>query len=246
MQTQHYAIVDGRMSAACRKTLENYGFFPILLPQNPNYDVPVCAHPDLSLFPYPHGVLALKPAYDSIFEQMFDEEGGEVRHNVMCVGEDFKKVSYPADCRFNFALCGNKLIGNMRVIHPCIAALAEKYGWKKIHVHQGYAKCNICIISENALITEDVGIAAACEKEKIEVLLLQTKGVALNGYDYGFIGGASSSVWESSHGKHIFFCGNFQAHHEAERIIRFCLAHDVRPLSLSDEPLYDYGSVFLR
>ena len=43
-------------------------------------------------------------------------------------------------------------------------------GYEIINVKQGYAKCSICVVSDNAIITADKGIAKAAIQNRIDVL----------------------------------------------------------------------------
>lgn len=241
----HFAIIDSRMSALCKQALREHGLTLLEIPENPCYSQPISAHPDLFVFPYPNGILVDHSIASLLEKHLFDGEAFD--RSVLFRKESWEEriVHYPDDCRLNFALCGHYLIGNPRAMHRELEQLVQRYGWEIIAVRQGYAKCNICIVSDNALITEDIGIAKACGQKGIDVLFLRTGAVRLAGYPYGFIGGASSSVVTASDEKQIFFCGNIFTHPEYERIRDFCRKYNVQVTSLSNEPLQDFGSVFV-
>ena len=96
------------------------------------------------------------------------------------------------------------------------------------------------MVSDNALITADKSIYSISQNNGLDALLISEGHVDLNGYGYGFIGGASGAV-----DSYVLFCGDLSNHPDGERIAEFCQKHGKAPVSLSDEPLYDYGTVML-
>ncbi len=246
VQRGHTAIIDSRMPISAKKELQKH--FRILeVPINKRYDGPIQAHPDLFVFPFPDGILAGESVcryFRQNHERLFCSKQGSLRlFPITSTGND--NLRYPNDCALNFACCGQYLIGNFDHIHPVLSNVAEHYAWKRLSVRQGYAKCNICTVSDGALITEDRGIADACKKVGMDVLCLETHGVRLHGYAYGFIGGASSSVCRLNDEKCILFAGDVAAHPEYEKIECFCAHYGVRPISLCNEPLSDFGSIYI-
>ena len=244
---QNCVFIDNRMSDACKIGLKRY-YKTIELPCFEALDEPINAHPDLFLFPYHEGFLVEQSTSALLTklcekQMFFFADDIDSTHIVRFRGNSKDGVRYPQDCILNFAMCGNYIIGNRKVIHPRMAELILKYRWKFIHVEQAYAKCNVCTVADNALITEDEGIAKECMERELDVLLIKRGAVKLPGYAHGFIGGASSAPYPSSDGTKLFFCGCIEKHPEYEKIRRFCRKYDVMPVSLSNEPLTDYGSV---
>ena len=108
-----------------------------------------------------------------------------------------------------------------------------------IDVRQGYTKCSVCPIDENSIITADCGIAKKARQHGFDVLEVSNIGVNLDPLSCGFIGGASGVFHDA-----VYFCGNLDAHPDAESIKAFCKSHNKQTVSLSDEPLYDVGTMF--
>ena len=237
-----YAVIDCRMSEKCRESLIKLGFKLIFINKNVNLDPPVSAHPDISVFIYKNIIIAEKNCVGIFREHMFKKRQCDWRLTEGCNFNS--ETEYPYDCSLNFAVCGKHLIGNVKNANPMILEIANKNNLELVNVNQGYAKCNICIVSENALITEDKGIADKCRECGIDVLLLNKNSVKLDGYNYGFIGGATGTVFETESNK-ILFCGNVEKHPEYDNIKVFCKKHGAVPISLSDEELYDYGSIII-
>lgn len=233
-----YAIIDERMSDKCKSTLNNDGFCLIEVRSNPNLDISISSHPDIFVFKYKNTLICEPNIGITLKKHLFDLD--KERFNLI-YGDTFSTdTKYPNDCAYNFAVCGKHLIGNIKHADKGIRKLIDFSGLTVINTKQGYAKCNICVVSDNAIITEDKGIARTCSSAGIDVLLLDTNSVKLNGYKNGFIGGASGK-----YNNKLYFCGNIEKHPEYKKINQFCATHNTIPISLSDENLYDYGSIII-
>ena len=140
---------------------------------------------------------------------------------------------YPENIIYNAAVCGRYFIHNTRYTDPELFSAAgeyikEKYAdsedpgrrvMKKVYVRQGYTKCNIAVIDDSHIITEDRGIAKEIAHkcgDDIKVLLIEHGHVALRGFPYGFIGGASGRV-----GNEMIFNGSIKEHPDYSRIKEF-------------------------
>ena len=108
-----------------------------------------------------------------------------------------------------------------------------------IHTNQGYTKCSVAVVSENAVITADKSIGSACRSFGIDVLTVCEGHVSLPPYDYGFIGGASGIKDDN-----VYFCGSLDRHPDGERIKEFSEKHGKAAISLSDGGLQDVGTLF--
>ena len=113
----------------------------------------------------------------------------------------------------------------------------NKNGYRIINVKQGYTKCNVCPIADNAFITEDSGICKTVRNtaDDIKVYLLTPGSVRLDGFEYGFIGGASGR-----YGENILLCGSITKTEELKKIID---KTNLKIITLSEKELYDFGSI---
>jgi hypothetical protein len=113
-------------------------------------------------------------------------------------------------------------------------------GLEPIDIKQGYTKCSISVVDENAIITADIGIAREAEKRGIEALLIEpSQGILLPGLDYGFIGGSSGlldrDIWP--------------VYGDARKLVSFPSIYDflskknIKILSLSDGNVVDLGGI---
>ncbi len=242
-------FADGRIAADIEAALRARGYDVLRLPPFPALAPQVASHPDMLIFAVPHllspdgkitarGKIFCHERYLGIAAEQFagaERLGYEIIPTSQPVSE-----KYPGDILFNCALIGKKLIANAKFASKQILGWASKSGIEVVNVRQGYAKCSVCAVSDNAVITADHGIAAAARAAEISVLHLPGAYAKLCGYDKGFIGGASGND-----GDILFFTGALSSlgQENAACIADFCTEHSKKAVSLSDAPLYDYGSL---
>jgi len=107
-------------------------------------------------------------------------------------------------------------------------------------VNQGYAKCSVCILNKEAVITSDLGIYRAALGKNIDVLLIPPqRSISIPGYDYGFIGGSTGLV--SS--KKIAFTGDLKTLDSWESILLFLQKYGITPVTLGASAVLDLGSL---
>lgn len=166
---------------------------------------------------------------------------------------DIKKLNnkYPEDAIYNAACTDRFFIHNLKITFP---SLLSKLGIKNathtsppkdpeivpVMVKQGYSKCNVCIVDEYSIITEDVGIAKACEKAGLNILLISRGHVRLSEFEYGFMGGATGHL-----GDRILFNGNLLNHPDCEEIISFIKTRNLDIVYFEEYPLTDIGSIII-
>ena len=146
---------------------------------------------------------------------------------------------YPSDVLFNALLLKNRIYGLTSALSKELINLANKYKIEIVNVRQGYTKCSVCKVSENAIITADEGIAKAAQARGVDVLQIRAGHVRLDGYDCGFIGGSSGA----SDGA-VYFCGDVLSHPDGKMISEFCEKHKKSCISLSNDTLFDVGTLF--
>ncbi len=146
------------------------------------------------------------------------------------------KGEYPNDVVLNCAIFG----GNLVCFPKGTAAkiLEENADKRLFSVKQGYCKCSICPVTENAIITDDVGIYNKT-KEILDVLLIDKGDIFLEDKNYGFIGGASAKINEDT----MLFFGNVDTHRNAGDIKTFLKAQGVKYKNLFNGNLVDIGGI---
>ncbi|MBE6681807.1 MAG: hypothetical protein E7600_05960 [Ruminococcaceae bacterium] len=225
-------IVDSRIYIESEIKLNELGYKLIKLDKQKGFDEAVSAHPDMF-------ALKVKDTWfvDSCVNNMFTFADSKT----VCIRDDTNGFvyKYPYDITFNCAGFGNYLVCNKRHTANEIIRFAEENGINVINTKQGYAKCSICIVSDNAIITEDEDILKNCNSKGIDVLKVHKGYVKLYGYNYGFIGGCCGLIEKNI----LAFNGNVKKHPDYKSIKEFCDFHNVDIISLCDKELYDIGSI---
>ncbi len=147
---------------------------------------------------------------------------------------------YPRNVALNAAKVGKYIICRVDSLDDKVKAYCKANNFTLINVKQGYAKCSCAVVSDNAVITEDIGIYRTLSKTDIEVLLIGKGSVTLEGADCGFIGGASG--YNKSNNT-LYFCGDICEHPDFEKIKGFCDKHGTKIECLSDSQLLDIGGI---
>lgn len=173
---------------------------------------PVSSHPDIYMCSIGPG----RPVYFGCSEKIGSKYPDNIIYNAACTGRFFIHTLKYTDLEL-------------------IKILPETLEY--IDVPQGYTKCNTLIVDENSIITSDVGIYNSCYG-KLEVLLIEKGYIKLQGFDYGFIGGASGRV-----GSTIIFNGDVTLHPDYEKIAAFIEDRDLKIKYFTEYPLEDIGSI---
>ncbi len=232
------ALIDHRAPNNLLRALETCGIRPLLLPSHPALPHPVAAHPDMNLFFAQDRILCTKE-YVRIAERQLAELARESGRTIDPIDEEVGD-RYPLDIRLNAAPVGEFLF-----CHPTyVASKLKKLGYRTVPVRQGYAKCATIPVGDRALITADPSIAREATAMGLDVLKVSPAHIDLQGYDTGFLGGATSYTPYQKNDR-ILFCGDLWRHPDADKIEAFCNQRHVQTVSLTNTPLTDLGTVFL-
>lgn len=220
-----FVFTDCHLSAQAAHVLSAHGHCVLPCLPHPTLDPAIASHPDMLLFAA-YGLVLTHADYTLPIKAPAAKAIKQV------VGQ-----KYPQDVLLNAAVIGKYLVCRPDVTAIEVLELAQKNGIRILPVRQGYAKCNVCVVSPGAAITEDASIAQALSTAGIDVLHLIPGHVSLPGYPYGFIGGASGND-----GKHVFFNGDLSLHPQGKEISEFCKKQKKEPISLASHALIDVGS----
>ena len=150
---------------------------------------------------------------------------------------DFIKGSYPDDVKLNFTVINNLVVGNFRYADKNFKeAIFDK---NKINVKQGYCKCSVLVVNENALITDDESIYRKTLENGFDSLLISKGDIRLEGHKYGFIGGASGKISKNT----VVFFGNIKKHRDFDKIEHFLGLHNCDFVCTDNGPLRDIGGI---
>ena len=209
--------------------LKQKGFDVILLAPFSALSHPVDTHADMLLL--------------TIGDTVFVHKDYEIKldgfNNVIRIDEPMSN-KYPNDILLNIAIVGKNVFCNTKYASKTVLNYLIENSFFIHHVSQGYAHCSTCIVSENAIITADVGIAETASKVGIDVLKISEGSISLPPYNHGFIGGACGS-----HNDKIYFCGSLSYHPDGEKIHQFCEKHGKQVIELVDSPLVDVGGIII-
>ena len=229
-------LASSVLSYECASSLRNLGFEPIIMPEYTRLQRGVSSHPDMLAFIYGNKYICTKEYY-SIAREIFEKINSLGYSPILT--DEIPSEKYPNDILFNVLPLEDKILCLKKGISKKLISFATRNNLQIINTNQGYTKCSVCKISENAIITADKGISELAKSIGIDVLTIREGHVNLDGYGYGFIGGASG-VYEDT----VYFCGDISKHPDGKQIVAFCEKHKKSCVSLSNEELFDVGTLF--
>jgi hypothetical protein len=141
---------------------------------------------------------------------------------------------YPNDIYLNALRLGDTVYGRCDILSQIILNDTKN----AVNIHQGYARCSACVIDQNAIITADRSIAGAAGARGVEVTLIESGNIELDGYRYGFIGGASG-LFDGC----VAFIGDPMTHPSGDKITAAVLNRGMNIIILDDGVLCDCGGL---
>ena len=232
------AIVNHTFPREAENTLTLLGHRTLRLPPHPNLPEPVASHPDMLLFFAPNAIFCTK-SYSKIATRELEEISSSYGAPIRYIEKEYEK-EYPHDVLLNALPLGKHLLCNAKTIAQELLTL----GLEPCHVNQGYTKCSVLPLGNNALITSDASIAKSAKERGIAVLQIQEGHISLSGYDHGFIGGCASFAPRGGMNT-VFFCGDLLQHPDAPKIEYFFQVNGFNIMSLSNIRLCDTGTIFM-
>ena len=226
-------IVNCKTPFKMRETLLKIGCEIILSNEIDGNNSLIKFHPDIQLHVLDKKNIVCAPSCYEYYKSILPNEINIIK------GKMEVDVTYPYDCAYNVARVGEYVICNTNTTDKTIL---DYYKNQKhiIHVNQGYAKCNICIIDENTILTEDIGIHNTIVHSKLQLnsYLIPKGSILLKHFPYGFIGGASGKIENN-----LFWYGNISTHPSYNTIYDIVNKRGVKMISLSSDPVEDFGSI---
>ena len=191
-------------------------------------DKSVSTHPDMQIHFVSDSLAFCEPTVFDYYKEVLPE------HIILKKGIFKIGRTYPENCAYNIARVGGFVLCNTKYAEKSILDYYNTHNFTIINIKQGYAKCNICPISNEKFITEDMGIyKTTLNVSGLTGIPIKVGGVCLNGFDYGFIGGASGITEDS-----VLFTGSIP-----ENIIDIIKQTGRHIVSLSSGRLFDLGSI---
>lgn len=214
------------------KELNDLGIECLTLKANPLLDDEINSHADISAFNFGNGQILLN-------EGTIGED--ELKNIGLTPVYCNKVISspYPNDIALNVAFTGRNIICNSRYTATEIKDFAQRNNIELINTKQGYSKCNLCIVDENAVITEDKGLAYLLKNYQFDVLLISSGDIYLSDKHYGFLGGASCRIGNDK----MYFSGDLSSHRDYKSIVSFLELYNIKPVYNKSRRLTDFGGI---
>ncbi len=191
-------------------------------------DKSVSTHPDMQIHFVSDSIAFCEPTVFDYYKEVLPEHIVQ-KKGIFKIGR-----TYPENCAYNIARVGRFVLCNTKYAEKGILDYYNTHNFKIINIKQGYAKCNICPISNEKFITEDMGIhKTTLNVSGLTAIPIRVGEVCLSGFDYGFIGGASGISEDS-----VLFTGPV-----SENIIDIIKGTGRHIVSLSSDKLFDLGSI---
>ncbi len=209
--------------------LNKLGIETVAIPESPDLDEEINNHADILAFKLSDKKLIIS---SSIIGELTDKLKG---YDLFSCNDIHSP--YPSDVKLNCALIGNYFVCNTSTVSPILLDWAKKQNYTIISTKQGYTKCNLCILNNTAVITEDKGLSSLLKKYQIDVLEIHPGYINLSEKHYGFIGGASMRISDTE----IYFSGDISLHPDFNEIIYFLNKYNFNAIYNSNRPLRDFG-----
>ncbi|MBV1757530.1 MAG: hypothetical protein KMY55_06760 [Dethiosulfatibacter sp.] len=229
------AIVDYRMDEKIIKQLNHYCSKIIMTRPHPNLMEPVNGHPDMVMMQYDNWTLVVCPEEYEYYLGKFAGKGIRV-----IKGTNRLNRVYPLDIPYNAVRVENAIIHHGAYTDGMVVKRATMDKLVRLDVKQGYTKCSVINMQNHGIITADKQIAKIAKDYGIDTLLISAGNVGLNGFDYGFIGGASGY-----HNGRLFLTGTLDHHPDCNNIKDFIRSKGLQVVHLSNNPIYDYGTLII-
>lgn len=213
------------------KAIENLGHNTIKAETVKTFHLPEQKHADMQVLPINNDIFILQEC-EVLKEKLKNKSLHLCNKNV--------GKSYPENIILNFLYLNNKLYGKMSAIDDSLLSYCTLNNIERINVNQGYTRCSVLVINDNAVITSDISLKKAFEANGVDVLLISSGSIVLDGFDYGFIGGASGCLDNNT----IIFFGNIKNHPDYNSIKNFCIKYKKNMEILCEHlPLTDIGGM---
>lgn len=226
-------IIGERYRSRLEAALADLDMDVLWLSDNPYIDSRLAGHADLSVIRLEKKIIASRYIIeDDNYVNFLTNEGYDVLPARAAQGK-----KYPEDSNLCACVAGNSLIHNLHYTDP---AILDIFQGEKIHVGQSYARCSCCVVDADCLISADSGIEHAVYKHNIELLKIKAGGIVLDGFDYGFIGGASIVLDDA-----VLFTGMISDEHDRCCVEAFVRNRGKQPIYLSHGRVFDIGGAIV-
>lgn len=229
---EFYYLCSPHLPKEVREILRSLGGQGFDIPECPRLAKPVAAHPDMLFSELSDGTLLTEGKYFSENKAFFE---GLPFYAKIKPSSTILAPEYPEDVAFDVVRHRGKVIGKAEYMAEEIKRDADDI----IDVKQGYALCSV-LKTECFAITADKHLYNALMDNNCETLFDSGNNIILNGYNCGFIGGASCCIEEA---RTVVLFGNAEELSEFEKIKSFIEGYGYKLKYPRNIPLEDFGGV---
>lgn len=227
-------IIDKRVDEESIKILEKLELKVIKTIKCEEVDESISFHPDIVIHPINHNTLMIAP---NVFDYYADKlYGMDIK---VIKGEKILGSKYPEDISYNVGRLKDVAIHNFKHTDEKLKYYLKKENLEFIDVNQGYSKCSLAIIGEDAGITSDLPMYNKLKSMGFKMLLIKRGHILLEGQNYGFIGGTNGSISENE----LLFSGKFTDHPDNDKILEFIYKNNKKITYLSPKKIVDIGTI---
>ncbi len=212
------------------------------MPINTAVDARVADHTDLSLF-VSDAVYVAPNIYASFIARLDETQHthsiqkgvfNALKERLIC-GTNSLKKEYPHNIAYNAVKLKEHFFHNLEYTETKIL---ENINCDRIDVNQGYTRCSTMVLTDEAVITEDAGLAQNYRAYGYDVLVIEKGHIVLPGFNYGFFGGTGGVIEDA-----LVLNGALKYHPDEVAIKNFVHRLGLRIVELHDGPLIDCGSI---
>ena len=168
---KHCVIAEDGKKA--KEFLNKIGIETLKVEKSFKLDNEISSHTDL-LFSYCGKKRAVIAPNQTVLNKRLKELGCRVE-----VAESEPFSPYPNDILLNSAIINEYMICKTKATSKILLDFAEQNNVNILDSKQGYSKCSICVVNENAIITEDNGIVRLLKNSQFNILKIEGGFISL-------------------------------------------------------------------
>jgi len=224
-------ITDKRLPLPAKNMLKTIGN-PVFLQTDQLVYKSISGHPDIFICQGDEG-LVVAPGLPAEILKPLADNGIRVINGLVDPGK-----TYPESARYNAVVTPDFIIHNLKITDPVIFETFP--GRKRLHVNQGYTRCNLLALGNNHFITSDHGIERALRQEGKMVLFADPAPVRLKGQKNGFFPGCCGVYRDE-----VLVAGSLNHHPQKSGILDFIEMAGLKVRELFAGELTDVGGIIV-
>lgn len=233
-------IVDYRTSDKELQRLLSFGFNLIPTEKVSSLYEAVDGHPDLQFFRIEKKVIAHQGLCKNQME-LLSKLGASI-----ILGNSSLSLPYPKNIPYNALLSPDLFMHRLDSTDPIILNEIQELKKSKdislVNVRQGYSRCSCAYVGNNSYITEDIVMTERLLALGKHVFYQKHSNVYLEGFDFGFIGGAISLI--SIHGEElVLISGSLDSYFYGNELKEFLKRRNIRYECIGKGKLMDRGTI---